>query len=136
MTPAEALAYLTAAAKAGRVTITPTSMMRMMYLTDLRAARHGSATTELGWEKSSQGPFCRTVGYLAKNVEVDLSEAPPWYEHAQAVVAAFGKLSNTDLGLVCKASAPVRKAARVGDDLDLTVRSTNDPTAAATFPAV
>lgn len=136
MTPADALAYLTAAAKAERVTITPTSIMRMLYLTDLRAARYESPLTGLVWERAAHGPYCRTVSYIAKNVEVDFGKAPAWYGHAQAVVTAFGRLSNTEMGLVCKASSPVRKAPKIGDVLDLTVKSTNDPTAKATYPNV
>lgn len=134
MTPAEALAYLNAAAKADRVKMTKTATMRLMYLTDLRAQRHGTTTTGLVWELASQGPFCRAVGYLARQVDVDLVEPPVWFEHAKAVTAAFGSLDNVALGRVCRSSSPVRKAIRLGDELDLGVKSTNDPTAAATYP--
>jgi hypothetical protein len=134
MTPAEALAYLSAAAKADHVRLTKTSQMRLMYLTDLRAQRHGSQTTGLVWELASHGPFCRTVAFLPKQAQTDLAHAPDWFEHAQAVTSTFGHLDNAELGRVCMGSSPVRKANRLGDVLDLDVRSTNDPTAASTFP--
>lgn len=136
MTPAEALQYVLLAAKQEKVSLTKTAQTRLLYLTDLRAHRHGCQhLSGLTWERGPVGPFNKSVGLLPRKVDAKADEGAEYRGHAAAVVSGYARLSNGDLGMVCKGSAPMRKAPRVRDLLDLSARSTNDTSAAVTDPA-
>lgn len=135
MTPAQALQYVLLAARDQKVMLTKTAKMRLLYLSDLRAQRHGDPTSGIVWERAMHGPFNRSVGFFPRDVEVDLSQERPYCDHARAVVSAYARLGNDDLGLVCKGSAPMRKAPKPGDILDLSSTSTNDTSSPITNPS-
>jgi hypothetical protein len=135
MTPAQALQYVFVAAKDQKVMLTKTAQMRLLYLTDLRAHRYGDASSGVRWERGAHGPFNRSVGFIPRNVELDPSQDPAYRDHARAVVSAYARLGNDDLGLVCMGSAPMRKAPKRGDMLDLSSISTNDTSAPITSPS-
>lgn len=135
MTPAEALQYVLLAAKAERVALTKTTQLRLLYLTDLRAHRHGChLSSGLTWERASHGPYNRSATLLPRKVEVKPEDNGEYRDHARAVVAAYARLGNQDLEMVCKGSAPMRKAPQIGDVLDLDSVSTNDLSAPITSP--
>jgi hypothetical protein len=135
VTPAEALQCILLAAKDEKVQLTKTTQGRLLYLTDLRALRHGSELTSgLVWERADHGPFNRSVGFLTRKVEVDLVQYAEYRDHASAVVAAYARVGNDALGMVCKGSAPMRKAPNRGDVLNLRAESTNDTSAPVTYP--
>lgn len=135
MTPAQALQYVLLAAKHEGVQLTKTAQTRLLYLTDLRAYRFGCAESSgLIWQRAEHGPYNASVGLLPRKVSVDLDDPTGYREHAAAVVMAFGRLSNDDLAMVCKGSAPMRKAQRRGDLLDFDAKSTNDTSANVTSP--
>jgi len=134
MTPAQALQYVLLAARDQKVMLTKTAQMRLLYLTDLRAQRHGDETSGVLWERAAHGPFNRSVGFFPRKVDVNLGRDAAYYGHAVAVVGAYAKMGNDDLGLVCKGSAPMRKAPNKGDRLDLASTSTNDTSAPVTSP--
>ena len=135
MTPAQALQYVLMAAKDEGVQLTQTARVRLLYLTDLRAYRHGvRELSGLTWERADHGPFNRSVGLLPRKVGVDRDDPTGYRDHALAVVSAYCRLSNDDLGTICKGSAPMRKAPKRGDWLDLSATSTNDLSAAVTAP--
>lgn len=135
VTPAQALQLVLLAAKHEGVQLTKTAQTRLLYLTDLRAHRHGcEQSSGLVWERAEHGPFNRSAGLLPRKVDLDPSEHAEYGGHAQAVVSAYGRLSNNDLGLVCKGSAPMRRAPKRGDELDLGATSTNDTSAPVTSP--
>lgn len=137
MTPAEALQCVLAAAKQEKIQLTKTTQERLLYLTDLRAFRHGSEwASGLVWERGDYGPHNRSVKLLARNVNVNLNKYVEYFEHASAVVSAYAQLDNEALGMVCKGSAPMRKAPRRGDELDFRAESTNDISAPVTYPQV
>lgn len=134
MTSAQCLQYLVATARQSGLSLSKTAQMRLLYLADLRAVRHGcKTTTGIAWERADHGPFSRSVQYLAKNVELPEAE-DCWQAHARAVLEAYARTSHEDLGTLCKGSAPMRKAASRGDLLDLEATSPNDLTASVTAP--
>lgn len=135
MTPAQALQYVLLAAKGEKVMVTKTAQMRLLYLTDLRAHRFGDTTSGVLWERAAHGPFNKSVGFFPRKVELDPGPEPAYYDHARAVVSAYARLGNDDLGLVCKGSAPMRKAPKPRDMLDLDSTSTNDTSAPITSPS-
>jgi hypothetical protein len=135
VTPAEALQYLLIAARKEGVQLTKTAQMRLLYLADLRAYRHGCHDLSgLTWERAEHGPFNRSVGLLPRKVDIEIDVASEWAGHARAVVLAYGRRSHEELGMICKGSAPMRKAPKRGDVLDLGATSTNDLSAAVTNP--
>lgn len=135
MTPAEALQYVLLAARNERVQLTKTAQMRLLYLTDLRAHRHGCQDLSgVVWERAAHGPYNKSVGFLPRKVDLVECANSEYRQHATAVVAAYGRTSNDDLGMICKGSAPMRKAPRSGDVLDLHAISTNDTSAPVTSP--
>ena len=135
MTPAEALQFVLLAAKQERVQLTKTTQGRLLYLTDLRALRHGSELSSgLTWERADHGPYNRSVGLLPRKVEADSVRWAEYRDHATAVVSAYARFGNDALGSVCKGSAPMREAPRRGDVLDLEATSTNDTSAPVTCP--
>lgn len=136
MTPAEALQYVLLAAKADKVSLTKTAQTRLLYLTDLRAQRHGCEDLSgITWERAAHGPYNKSVGFLPRKVDIVEGANAEYRAHAAAVVAGYGRKSNDDLGMICKGSAPMRKAPRAGDILDLSATSTNDTSAPVTSPA-
>ena len=137
MTPPQALQYVILAAKDEGVQLTKTAQTRLLYLTDLRAHRHSCAhSSGLVWLRAEHGPYNTSAGLLPRKVAVDLDDATGYREHAIAVVKAYCRLSNDDLGMVCKGSAPMRKAPKRGDLLDLDATSTNDTSATVTSPTL
>lgn len=135
MTPAQALQYVLLAAKAQKVALTKTTQSRLLYLTDLRAHRHGCEhLSGLTWERASHGPYNKSAGLLPRKVDVNPEESGEYRDHAAAVVSAYARLNNEGLEMVCKGSAPMRKAPRIRDVLDLNATSTNDTSAAVTDP--
>lgn len=135
MTPAEALHCVLLAAKQEKVQLTKTMQSRLLFLTDLRAYRFGSEQSSgIVWERADHGPYNKSVGFLSRKVEVDPNAYAEYREHALTVVSAYARLSNDHLGMVCKGTAPMRKAPRRGDVLDFDAKSTNDTSAPVTFP--
>jgi len=135
MTPAEALQFVLLAAKQERVQLAKTTQSRLLFLTDLRAYRHGSELSSgLVWERADHGPYNKSAGLLPRKVDVDPSKHAEYRDHASAVVSAYARLSFDDLGMVCKGSAPMRKAPRRGDVLNFDAESTNDTSAPVTYP--
>lgn len=137
MTPAEALQFVLLAAKREKVQLTKTTQGRLLFLTDLRAYRYGcNLSSGLVWERAEHGPYNKSVGLLPRKVDVDFDGHAEYRNHATAVVSAYCRLGNEALGMVCKGSAPMRKAPRRGDLLDLRAVSTNDTSAPVTAPPV
>ncbi len=115
--------------------LTQTAQMRLLYLADLRAHRHGDLTSGIRWERADHGPFNKSVRLLPRKVDIGTDSSVAFRQHATAVVEAYARLSNDDLGFVVKGTAPMRKAPRRGDMLDLDATSTNDSSVAVTSPA-